>query len=406
MNPTEKTLIRNLAKRYMDIATADLQDIRRNLWRNHNSFEFSRPPIYVRAFAWREMPESRTESADPLCKTMETFFKQEIFRSKFNDDYIIQPWYTLHAVKKCQGWGVEYKRHFAGELNTLESYKVDYFLKKLEDMDKLRDPFHAIDEEQTLLLVEKANDLIGDIMPIDVFRGPAYWCFSGDISTDLGHLRGIENIMMDMYENPQQLHNLLKFMGDGILRTHDQAEAAGDIGSTFTYNQAMPYAKELPDPQPNVNGMNRNQLWNFTAAQEFALVSPEMHEEFMLNYQMPILSKFGLVAYGCCEDLTNKIDMLRKIPNLRRIAVSPFANVKKCAEQIGRDYIISYRPNPALLAAGYDRENVKQSLRRDFGFLKGTCFDITMKDVETVEKDPSRISEWVKTTREVIAEFY
>ena len=98
--------------------------------------------------------------------------------------------------------------------------------------------------------------------------------------------------------------------------------------------------------------------------------------------------------------------MIRKIPNLRRIAVSPFADVKKCAERIGRDYIISYRPNPALLAAGYDRENVKQALRRDFGFLKGTCFDITMKDVETVEKAPSRISEWVKITREVIAEFY
>ncbi|MFA6294742.1 MAG: hypothetical protein WC637_23315, partial [Victivallales bacterium] len=205
MNPAEKTLIRNLAKRYMDIATEGIQDIRRNLWRNHNSFEFSHPPIYVRAFAWREMPESLTESADPLCKAMETFFKQEIFRSKFDDDYIVQPWYTLHAVKKCHGWGVEYKRHFAGELDTLESYKVDYFLKKLEDMDKLRAPFHSVDEEQTAILVEKTNSLIGDIMPIDISRGPAYWCFSADISTDLGHLRGIENIMMDMYENPQQL---------------------------------------------------------------------------------------------------------------------------------------------------------------------------------------------------------
>ncbi|MCC7300690.1 MAG: hypothetical protein IT583_06395 [Verrucomicrobia bacterium] len=406
MNLGEKTLVRNLAKRYMDIATDGIQAVRRDLWRKHNSFEFSRPLVYVRAFAWLEMPESRTECTDPLCKAMETFFKKELFRSNFGDDCIIEPWYTLPAIHKCSGWGVELKCHFAGKLETLESFKIDYFLKTLEDMDALRAPFHEIDEEQTALLVEKATDLIGDIMPIDVARGPAYWGAYADISTSLGHLRGIENIMMDMYESPEELHRLLKFMSDGVLRTHDQAEAAGDIGSTSSYNQAMPYAKELLDPQPNVNGIKRKQLWNFTAAQEFTLVSPEMHDEFMLHYQMPIMSKFGLVSYGCCEDLTNKIGMLRKIPNLRRIAVSPFADVKKCAERIGRDYVISYRPNPALLAAGYNKENVRQSLRRDFEVLKDTVFDVTLKDIETVEKDTTRISEWVKLTREVIAEFY
>ena len=47
-----------------------------------------------------------------------------------------------------------------------------------------------------------------------------------------------------------------------------------------------------------------------------------MHEEFLFRYQLPIMEQAGLVAYGCCEDLTCKIDMLRQIPNLRRIAVS------------------------------------------------------------------------------------
>jgi hypothetical protein len=360
----------------------------------------------VRAFAWREMPESRLETNDPLCRQMEGFFRKEIFRSTFNDDYILEPWYTLRAVYKCSGWGVQYKHDYAGELDTLEAYKDDHALKKPEDIEKLRAPFHAIDEEQTALKLEKANELIGHIMAVDLFRGPAYWCFSGDISTDLGHLRGIENIMMDMYENPEWLHRLLKFMGDGVLRTHNQAEAAGDIGRTFSRNQAMPYSKELPDPAPNVNGEKREKLWNFTAAQEYTLISPQMHEEFLLNYQMPVMKKFGLVSYGCCEDLTNKIDMLRKIPNLRRIAVSPFADVKKCVEQIGRDYIISYRPNPAMLGDGYNRENVKRSLRRDFDILKGTHFDVTMKDLETVQNAPSRIKEWVDSVRQVTDEYY
>jgi hypothetical protein len=32
--------------------------------------------------------------------------------------------------------------------------------------------------------------------------------------------------------------------------------------------------------------------------------------------------------------------------------------------------------------------------------------DITLKDVETVEKDPERVKKWVTLTREVIAEIF
>ena len=102
------------------------------------------------------------------------------------------------------------------------------------------------------------------------------------------------------------------------------------------------------------------------AAQELTAVSPAMHDEFMLQYQLPILKPFGLVAYGCCEDLTNKIDMLRQIPNLRRIAVSPFANVARCAEQIGQDYVLSYRPSPAdMVGYGFDPDRIRTIMKRD-----------------------------------------
>jgi len=36
--------------------------------------------------------------------------------------------------------------------------------------------------------------------------------------------------------------------------------------------------------------------------------------------------------------------------------------------------------------------------------MKDCCFDITLKDVETVEKDPERIRNWVKIVRQVIDE--
>jgi hypothetical protein len=68
----------------------------------------------------------------------------------------------------------------------------------------------------------------------------------------------------------------------------------------------MTYSMELRDPEANSGPVTRNKLWGYFAAQEFALISPEMHEEFMLNYQLPIMKNFGLTAYGCCEDLTRR----------------------------------------------------------------------------------------------------
>ncbi|NLB69423.1 MAG: hypothetical protein GX804_07050, partial [Lentisphaerae bacterium] len=136
-------------------------------------------------------------------------------------------------------------------------------------------------------------------------------------------------------------------------------------------------------------------------------VSPQMHDEFMLQYQLPILKHFGLVAYGCCEDLSQKIDILRQIPNLRRIAVAPFASVPVCAEQIGRDYVISYRPSPAdMVGYGFNPDRIRKILRRDLHACRDLHVDITLKDVETVQSDPERVKKWLAIAREVVDEIF
>jgi hypothetical protein len=260
-----------------------------------------------------------------------------------------------------------------------------------------------VDEEETTRRASRLYDAVGDLIAIDVDRAPAYRVWQADISTDLGYLRGIEHFMADMYDNPEWLHQLVGFMSAGIRRTHDQAEALGHWGLSAHQNQAMPYAEELEDPRPNAGGVRRRQLWCFAAAQEFACVSPAMHEEFLLRYQLPIMSEFGLVAYGCCEDLTRKIDMLRQVPNLRRIAVSPFADVARCAEQLGTQYVISYRPSPSdMVGYGFDEDRIRAILRRDLEACRGRHVDITLKDVETVEYDPTRVRRWTALTRQVI----
>ncbi|HUW33614.1 MAG TPA: hypothetical protein VM223_18555 [Planctomycetota bacterium] len=405
MNSNDLTILRDLAKRYAEIARDPVQDERRDLWRRHNSLKQTRPLIYVRAFAWHEMPESRCSIADPFFRQFEDFFRSQLFWYSLNDDSIFEPWVTVQAVRKCHGWGVAIDRRFSAEPRG--SFKVDYPIKALGDIAKLRVPRHEIDEEKTQGSLVLLQDAIGDILAVNLDRGPAYRMWAGDLSTDLGYLRGIEHFMVDVVDNPDWLHRLVGFLADGVLKTHVEAENAGDWGLCAHQNQAMPYAEELPDPAANVNGAKRSQLWGYMAAQEFTGVSPTMHEEFLLRYQLPILAEFGLAAYGCCENLTRKIDMLRAIPNLRRIAVSPFADVPACAEQIGRDYVLSYRPSPAdMVGYGFDESRVRSILTRDLAACRDCHVDITLKDVETVQSDPGRVRRWVAITRAVIEDVF
>lgn len=404
----DRTILRDLAVRYMELANDPIQDERRDLWRRHNGMERTHPLIYVRAFGWREMAENYTECVDPLLRHVEGFFRESLFRATLGDDWILEPWVTVRAavVTPPEGpWGLSV--HWSERTDPRGSRVWDPPLKDPADLARLADPHHVVDEEETARRVSRVQDAIGDIIPIEVDRKPAYFMWTGDISTELARLRGIEQMMLDMMDRPEWLHEVLAHMQRGILRTHEEAERAGHWTAASHQNQAVPYALGLPDPSANGDPLPRKSLWYYCASQETTLVGPRLFNEFMLQYQIPIMAPFGLTAYGCCEDLTQKIGLLRQIPNLRRIAVAPAANVARCAEQIGSDYITSYRPSPTdHVGYGWDPDRVRAMLREDLTACRanGCRVDVTLKDVETVQGDPDRVRNWVRVCREVIEE--
>ncbi len=401
-------ILRGLAARYAEAAARPEYDERRDLWRRHNSLKSTRPLLIVRGGRfWDEIPEcAELKCRDPFFRFHEGRLRQGLYRTNFEDDWVLEPWITLRARHRCTGWGLEAVRNYSDDGGLRGSFKEDHPLKTPDDIGKLRPPRHEIDEYATAADAQRLGDAVGDLLAISVDRAPAYRVWTADVATDLGRLRGIEHFMLDMMDRPKWLHRLAKTLSNGILRTHEQAEAAGDWGLANHENQAMPYAEELPDPAANVFGVPRKRLWVFTAAQEFALVSPAMHEEFLLRYQLPIVSAFGLCAYGCCEDLTRKIGMLRRIPNLRRIAVTPWADVRRCAEQIGTDYVISWRPSPAeMVCTGFDEDRARRVTREALETCRGLHVDVTLKDIDTVQGDPGRVVRWARLTREVCEEF-
>ena len=406
MTTNDTAVLRELAERYMAACHRDVQQERRDLWRKHNSFTRTRPLIYTRAFAWPEMAEYACRCEDPFLRGHEERLRHDIYWDSLNDDSIFEPWVTVGAV--CEAppegvWGLETRWVTGG--HSRGGKAMDPPIKSPEDAKRMVEAHHGIDGEETARRASMLHDAIGDIIPVHVERATAYRNWNGDISTLIAQLRGLDQLMLDMMERPEWLHELLAFMRDGILQAQQEAEDVGDWTLSSHENQAMSYAEELADPAMDGRSVTRDKLWYFCASQETTLLGPDRFDEFMFQYQKPIMEKFGLSAYGCCEDLTLKIDVLRQLPNLRRIAVSPMADVARCAKQIGTDYIFSYRPSPSdMVGYDFDEDRIRRILRRDLDACRGCHVDITLKDVQTVQGDPTRVPRWVEITREVIQE--
>ncbi len=247
MKTRDTEILRELAKQYRQACAHPVQAERRDLWRKHNSLEKTRPLIYVRALAWREMPQAQCLCEDPFYRKYESVLRYKLFWYDVDDDSVLEPWITMNAVKTCEGWGVRSQRLVPAE--KWGAYKYDYVIKELDDVRKLRKPWHGIDEEQTREGLQKLEDAVGDIITVDCDRSP--YNYNVTLTGDLGMLRGIEHLMLDMVDHPEWLHELVRFMADGVAEVFDQAVFYHNSGqhecALETYSRALKLSKKDQD---------------------------------------------------------------------------------------------------------------------------------------------------------------
>lgn len=249
-------------------------------------------------------------------------------------------------------------------------------------------------------------DVLGDILDVRLVGLKYLYIALMEIYSDF---RGLEQVMYDIYEEPEMLHEAMaiieegwhglldQYLEQGLLTVNGNQAYSGSGGQAFTH--------ELPGDDSVCTDLK--DFFGFTESQEFTMVSPEQHWEFVMQHEKRIADRFGLTAYGCCEPVDNKLQDILQFKTIRRISVSPWADVKKCADQIGRKAVYSWKPNPSFYINNYlpDQtdfmENyVKHMLRN----TKDNCAEIVLKDTHTCQKDPIRFGSWVKDVRKWIRE--
>ena len=389
----DRAVLRELAAKVADLAHRDSERIKKELWYKHNNLEPTRPLIFCDPEnGWYEIiTKEQLRCKGDLAKLWEFRLRKEIFWGEsMGDDRVIQPIYYIQYIYDLKDFGMSFEI-IGGDNNGAWTWKAP--LNDYKDLDSLNFRKIVVDYKKSKKLFELAREIIGDYLEI---KYDACFWWSDGITWDLASLRGMEQMMRDMYDYPKELHKLMAFLSEDFLRRLDFLES----NSLLTLNNEGNYIGsggfgwtcDLPQKSFDVKHVRAIDIWGFAESQETVGVSPEMFEEYILAYQLPILERFGLNAYGCCEPLNKRWYAISKIPRLRRVSVSSWANIADMAEKLTDKFIFSWKPSPVDLAQGtIDKEFLRSKISDMVKTTRGCCVEMIMKDNHTIGGNPQNV---------------
>jgi hypothetical protein len=398
---SDRIILGDLARELAEIAALPVQAEKKQLWYEHNALRPTRPLIFCSPEnSWNEiLPPSTLACESSLGRAWEWDLRMLVFwGNEMGDDQVIEPCFTVPLVYTDNGWGVRETLH---RTEPLGSYRWDPPLKDLADLSLLRFPEITIDWQASDDHLAEAQAIFGEHLQVS---RKTFWWWTLGLTQPLAFLHGLEQILWDMVDHPTALHQVMAFLRDGTLAKLNALEAQGLLclnnGGEYVGSGGFGWTDELP--QKDYTGQVRTKdMWGFCESQETNTISPAMFEEFVFQYQLPILERFGLNCYGCCEPLDTRWKVVKQTPRLRRVSISPWSNLEKMAEHLEDRYIFSMKPNPAELAAPvFDEDQIRSGLRHALEVTRGCRVEIIMKDNHTICNDPRRVLKWVKIAKE------
>jgi hypothetical protein len=407
----DKAILRGLARKQSDLAAMDTNLERITRIKDMNSLKLVRPPVWIDEVPWNEMDiggELQLQCETEEGREMENFFRRSQFQWKyFQADMVIEEALYIKKAYTSTGIGVEIneKTVATDHDNEIVSHHYEDQLDTDEKLETLVIPVIQAQPESDRKRLQMMEEIFDGIMPVRL-RG--YWVQYSPWD-DLVRYRGITNCLMDMIDRPEFIHKTIQRLTETGLAFWQQMEEQGLLDHNIqAVHSTPPYTDVLPSPDYDGKKTRLKDVWFRGKAQIFSSVSPAMQDEFDLQYMRQLMEKCGLAYYGCCEPLHKFISYLRKIPNMRKIGVSPWADVRSSAEQIGGDYVVARKPNPALVSGNFNTEAVEEEIIGTVEVcIANKCpYELVLKDISTVGHKPRNLISWVNTVSRVLDRYY
>lgn len=406
----EKAVLRDLARRQATAAALPEQDRKRKLWTAHNDLKTKEPVVLCDPEGgWNEIIAADTlRCTTPLARIWEMRLRKDVFWGesmgdhKVVDDIIFVPYaYTSNSM------GMPFRK--IGDGRDGHAYNFDRQIEDYErDLPKLKPYEITIFEEKTKRVADLAHDVFDGILRVEL-RGLWWWSFG--YTHEFIMLRKLDNFMLDFYDNPEWLHKAMAVYRDSSLRFLDFLESrsllSSNVGNVYIGSGGFGFTDELPhSTHDNSRRVKTSEMWGFSESQETSGVSEEFFQEFILAYQMPVLERFGLNYYGCCEALDQRMDSILKIPRLRRLSSSAWANLRAMSERLGDRYVMACKPNPSIISRPkLDEQLVRKQIRDILEQTRGSVVELVMKDNHTLGGRGQNAVDWCRIAREEIANF-
>ena len=409
----DRDVLRELAGQVAKVAALPVHEQHADLWGRTNGLERVKPPIWINEIPWHEMDVDgelalRTES--PFCRVHEQELRRTLYQWRhMPGDMVVEKVYYSPLVIQDTGFGIDEKVDIARTDDASGIYSRHFHLQvdNEGDLERIETPRVSHDSEASHRNYEALAVAIGDILPVEKRGQPGFWFAPWD---ELIRWWGVEKAMTDMVDRPSLVHAAMDRLVNAYLRRLDQYEEdnllSRNDGNVRIGSGGLGYSNELPQADFCPERVRTSDLWGSGTAQIFVGVSPAMHEEFALQYERRWMSRFALNYYGCCEPLDLKIDMLRSVPGLRKVSMSPWVELERAARNVSDEFVFSFKPSPAAFAEDtWNLDKMRQDLVNALEKTRGCVVEVIMKDISTVRYQPQRLWEWAAMAQEVTAQF-
>jgi hypothetical protein len=380
-------VLSDLAAEALELWQSPEQERRRRLWADHFNGRTREVPVSCAMFqGWQDLvwqqilPEDTFVHKQGMARTVECHLRHTLWRARHvPDDTPADPTLKLSCLPAFAAdelWGVPLADESPDAVGG--AYKPVPPLRDDTDLRRLRLPEFRSDEASRRRQEEQVRELIGDALPI-VFQcnalhnGPFEWAV---------RLRGMDSLLLDCYDRPEWLHQLMGWLAEGIVAYHQAREAAGYAVGLAECQLHSPWDDLPPGQERLLSG-----AWGYLHAQSAASYGPGAYAEFVQPYNVGIARLWGKVYYHGCEDLTRKVRVIRDLPHLRQFHVSPWSQVGPVAAALPAQVALEVHSHPTnvlfLWGEAEMREEL-QNLTRDAGDHR---FNLKLCDIQTLNHD-------------------
>ena len=249
-------------------------------------------------------------------------------------------------------------------------------IKTRADLDRLEPPDFFSSGLMPLAhrYYQEIGELVGDDVKVSFHewgRSPFGVAF---------HIRGMENLLPDMIDDPAFTHRLMRFLTDS--RKKWVADRAKFLGTP----------------------VDKGNLYNDEV--NIPTLSPRLYEEFVLPYEQE-LSAFhgGILYWHSCGDTTSLAPLISRIPNLEMFHVGPWTDGEACMKVFRGAVPLEFCLHPVKDVQKADRHTMEKRLRGIAQVCDGSPYTVRADGIQLVEglqHELSTIKEWISTADRVL----